>query len=132
MTKLSAVLLILAFPVLVAADINRLSLHPDLERPDALFWSVRRPEPGLTTIAPVLPTWEGACTPSATGSGQSRAACPAVAPQHVTRCLPQPDCRNDGNAPTLWPYAPRTDEQKTAAEEPRLKQAQVLDDQQTK
>jgi hypothetical protein len=120
MTKLSAALLILALPALVTADINRSSLKPDRERPDALPWSVRRPQFGLTTIAPVPPAWNGACPSSATGSDRIQAACPAVTPQHVSRCLAQPDCRNDGNAPVLWPYAPRAHEERTSEKEQLL------------
>ncbi len=128
MTKLIAVALILALPALVAADINRFNPTRDLERPDALPRSVQRPEPGLAVMVPVLPVWQGAGTPLATGC-QSRVACPSTVPQHVARCLSGPDCHNKASSPVLWPHAPRADEQKTAAKEPRQEQAQVPNNQ---
>ena len=126
MTKLVAVVLILALPDLVTADINRLKLNPDLEKPDALAWIVRRPEPRLTTMHAPLPVWESAGVP-VTADRESPIACPSTAPEHVARCLSQPDCRNHVNAPALWLHAPRTDEQKTVAKEPAPEQVQVQD-----
>ena len=124
MTKLATIALILALPALVAADINRFNPDRDLERPDAVLWRVQRPEPGLTAITPVLPAWKGVGMPLVTGC-QSRVACPSTVPQHVTRCLPSPDCRNEVSAPILWPHAPRVDERKTVAMEPRPERDQI-------
>jgi len=126
MTKLAAVVLILALPALVTADINRLKLSPDLEKPDALAWIARRPEPGLTAMLPLLPVWEGGGAPVA-ADRESPIACPGAAPEHVARYLSQPDCRTHVNAPALWLHAPRTDEQKTVAKEPAPEQVQIQD-----
>lgn len=126
MRKLAAVAIMLALPALVAADINRFNPDRDLERPDAVLWRVQRPEPGLTAMTPVLPVWKGAGVPLVNVC-QSRVACPSAAPQHVTRCLPSPDCRNNVSAPVLWPHAPRVDEVKTTAEERRLDRALAPD-----
>ncbi len=126
MKKLAAVALVLALPALVAADINRFDPDRDLERADAVLWRVQRPEPGLTATTPVLPVWKGAGIPLVAGC-QSRVACPSTVPQHVTRCLSSPDCRNNVSAPVLWPHAPRVDEARTTAEERRLDNALAPD-----
>lgn len=124
MRKLAAVALILALPALVAADINRLKPSPDLDRPDALPWNMRTRRPELRVAYPAQPSWASISRPNPVRS-KSVGPCHATAPQHVTRCLPQPDCRNDGNIPVLWPHAPRVDEQKTVAMEPRPDRGQI-------
>ena len=117
MMKLTAVVLMLMLPGFVAADINRLPLGRDLEQSDALFRSRPKLELGLTMAPSVLPVWAGPSVPVTCGCSRSRVACPASAPQHVTRCLQSPDCRETASAPILWPQAPRVEERKTAAKE---------------
>ena len=125
MTKLAAIVLILALPALVAADINRVRLGPGPEQPDALRWNMRMQRPELTVVPSVQPAWASICTPNPTERSSYRVPCPCPAAQHLGLCLSQPDCLNHANAPILWPHAPRADEQKTAAKEPRPEQAQV-------
>jgi len=124
MTKLAAIVLILALPALVLADINRLRPSPDLERPDALPWNMRMQRPELAVVPSALPAWASTYMSSPAERSSNRVPCPCPASQHLSLCLSQPDCLNHANAPILWPHAPRADEQKTAAKEPRPKQVQ--------
>ena len=125
MTKLAMIVLILALPALVAADIDRLRPSPDFERPDALAWNTRTHEPELPMKPPVPPAWQGACASGPTGPGRSQIQRLVPVPEHVALCQSQPDCRSHVNAPALWPHAPRTDEQKTTDKERRQKQART-------
>jgi hypothetical protein len=118
MRMLAAVALILALPALAAADINRLRLSPDPDRPDALLWNARRTQ---LSPAPVgLPAWAGPSMPLVPNCRKSQIAGPCTVPEYVTRCQREPGCPNRASAPMLWPKAPRTDEQKTATEELRV------------
>jgi hypothetical protein len=125
MTKLTLVALILGLPALVAADINRFNPRRDLERPDALRWNMRTQRPELNVAPSALPAWVSICRPNPAAHCKSQTPCPV--PQHLCRCLSQPDCLSHASAPVLWPHSPRADEQRTADKEPRPKQAQVQD-----
>ena len=129
MMKLTAVVLMLMLPGLVAADINRLPLGRALEQSDALLRTTPILQQGMTITPSILPMWAGPSVPVTCGCSRSRVACPASAPQHVTRCLQSPDCRETASAPILWPQAPRVEERKTAAKElsqerPRAQESQ--------
>ena len=129
MRKALSVVLILAFPALVAADINRLNPNPDLERPDARTWQLRPHESGLVLPSSPLPVWKGAFAPVTPGCGTGRVACPSSLPGHVAKRTVQPDNRTPVLAPILWPHSPRADEVRTVAREPRPGQARRGDTQ---
>ncbi|GEM_PF-2136158 len=128
MKMLVAVVVILALPVVVAADINRLRLSPDLERSDALIWKARRTELSLRAVPIGLSVWVGPSAPLVSRSSKSELRCQCSVPPHVTRCQCDPDRPDRTVMPVLWPHSPRTDERKTAAKERRQKQAQVQDE----
>jgi hypothetical protein len=117
--------LMLAFPALVAADINRLSASPGLERPDAITRVLRTQEPGLNLMPTTRPAWETAFGPPKPSCGEVRTPCPGTALVHLTRRDAQPDCRSAANGPVLWPHEPRADEQKTVLAEQRIKQTRA-------
>ena len=125
MIRNMTVVLIMALPVLVTADINRLDANLDLERPDTRTWCLRTQQPEFVPMSATLPVWEGVFIPGAAGRSQGRTPCPSAAPEHVTRRLAQPDCRNTTIRPALWPFAPRADEKKTAAREPRPERTRI-------
>lgn len=129
MSKLAAVAAILTLPTLLVADINRFNPSRDLERPDAVIRRMQGQESGQTALSVRLSVWEGVCKPIDAGRRPSQMPCPPSVPPYLTRCQPQPDCSIHANAPVLWPHAPRVDEQKTAAKEPRTEQAQVPNNQ---
>ena len=127
MTRRAAFALILALPGLATADFYRLRPSPDIVQPDALPWNMRIQRPEPMVLHKALPSWANNCTVSPAERSSNRVPCPCPASQHLSLCLSQPDCLNHANAPILWPHAPRADEQKTAAKEPRPEQAQVQD-----
>ena len=127
MIRRTAFALIVALPGLVTADFYRLRPSPDTAQPDALPWNTRIQRPEPTAVHSALPSWARITSSDPAGLFRSRAACPGVVPQHLGRCLSQPDCRRSVHVPILWPHSPRADEQKTAAEEMRTVQVQVED-----
>jgi len=129
MMKLNAVLLILALPALVTADVNRFRPSRGLEEPDALCWNMRTHRPERTVVTSVLPAWASICAPSPAERSSNQVTCPGPGSQYLSRRLSQPECANYVKMPVLWPHAPRADEQKTAAGEPRPKKAQAQDKQ---
>jgi hypothetical protein len=117
MTKLAAVLLALALPGLVAADMNRLRLSPDPAQPDALTWDMRTRRRVVAVAPSVLPAWASVSRPDPYERGNNRVSCPCPAAQRLSSCFEQPECRRRTSAPMLWPYSPRSDERKTRQEE---------------
>jgi len=125
MTRQTAFALIVALPGLVTADIYRFRPSPDIARPDVLPWDMRIQKPEPIAMRSALPSWANTCTAGPAERSSNRLPCPSS--QHLSLCLSQPDCLNHANLPILWPHAPRVDEQKTVAKEPRPEQAQIQD-----
>jgi hypothetical protein len=129
MRMLAAVVVILALPALVMADINRLKLSPDLDPPDALPWSARRTEPSLRAVPVGMPVWVAPSVPLVPRCCKNEVPGPCTAPQYVTRCQCKPDIADRAVAPILWPHSPRTDERNTLTKEQRLAKGCVQDSQ---
>jgi hypothetical protein len=117
MTKLAAVLLVLALPGLVAADIDRLRLSPASEQPDALPWDIRTRRPVVAVAPSVLPAWASISRSDPCERGNNKVPCPCPAAQRLNSCFSQPECRAKVSAPILWLHSPRSDERKTLQEE---------------
>lgn len=127
MTRRAAFALILALPGLATADFYRLKPSPDIAQPDALPWNMRIQRPEPIALHSALPSWANTSTASPAERSSNRVPCACPASQHLSLCLSQPDCLKHANVPILWPHAPRVDEQKTVAKEPRPERAQVQD-----
>ncbi len=127
MRKLAAVVVLLALPALVAADINRLKLSPDLDRADALPWNARRTEPNLMAWSVGLPVWAGPSVPLVSRFSKSEFRCPCTVPQHVVRCQCNPGRPDRTGVPVFRPHSARTRDDKTTAKEQHLGQGRVQD-----
>ena len=121
----AAVVVIMALPALVAADVNRLKPSPESDRPDALIWKARRTELSLRAVPVGLPVWAGPCAPLVSRSSKSELRYQCSVPQHVTRCQCDPDRPDRTGMPVLWPHFPCTDEQRTTADEQRRELTRV-------
>jgi hypothetical protein len=124
MKKLAAAALIIALTGLVAADINRLRLSPDLEQRDALPWNMRTHRPELTPVPSVGPAQASTRVSNLAERSSNRMPCQCPAAQRLSTCFSQPDCRAKASVPILWPHAPHADEQKTSEKELRLVKTQ--------